>query len=69
MRRGFSLLWEPRVLTELVAPAEVLSMHEFFLVRKSWPCVLPLAVSEDEGPHIIRRPAHQFLEARPLFES
>jgi hypothetical protein len=37
MRRGFSLLWEPRVLAELVAPSAVLSMREYFALRKAWP--------------------------------
>ena len=29
-RRGFSLLWEPRALAEVIAPARVVSMREFF---------------------------------------
>jgi hypothetical protein len=41
MRRGFSLLWEPRVLTEIVAPSAVLSIRELFKVRKAWPDELP----------------------------
>jgi len=41
MRRGFSLLWEPRVLTEVVAPSAVLSLREFFEARKAWPDELP----------------------------
>ena len=41
MRRGFSLLWEPRVLREVIAPGAVLSIREFFALRKEWPEVLP----------------------------
>lgn len=41
MRRGFSLLWEPRVLTEVIAPGAVLSIREFFECRKKWPGDLP----------------------------
>ncbi|MBK8173472.1 MAG: hypothetical protein IPK60_24490 [Sandaracinaceae bacterium] len=41
MRRGFSLLWEPRVLTQIVAPNAVYSMREFFDARKAWPDKLP----------------------------
>jgi len=40
-RRGFSLLWEPRVLTEIVVPGAVLSMREFFERRQKWPENLP----------------------------
>ena len=41
MRRGFSLLWEPRMLTELIAPSAVLSIREFFALRRAWPDELP----------------------------
>jgi hypothetical protein len=41
MRRGFSLLWEPRVLNEIVAPSAVLSIREFFAMGKNWPDELP----------------------------
>lgn len=41
MRRGFSLLWEPRVLTEVVAPSAVLSIRGLFELRKDWPDELP----------------------------
>lgn len=41
MRRGFSLLWAPRVLMEIVAPSAVLSIREFFELRKAWPEELP----------------------------
>ena len=40
-RRGFSLLWEPRVLTTVIAPAAVVSIREFFSLRKAWPDDLP----------------------------
>jgi hypothetical protein len=41
IRRGFSLLWEPRVLTEVIAPKAVFSIREFFALRKAWPENLP----------------------------
>lgn len=41
MRRGFSLLWEPRVLTEVIPPRAVVSVREFFALRKAWPEILP----------------------------
>ncbi|KYF71597.1 hypothetical protein BE17_05985 [Sorangium cellulosum] len=40
-RRGFSLLWEPRVLTGVTAPTAVVSMRGFFALRKAWPDDLP----------------------------
>ena len=40
-RRGFSLLWEPRVLSALITPSAVVSMREFFALRKAWPDELP----------------------------
>ena len=40
-RRGFSLLWEPRVLTTVIAPTAVVSLREFFALRKAWPDELP----------------------------
>jgi hypothetical protein len=40
-RRGFSLLWEPRVLTTVIAPTAVMSIREFFGLRKAWPHDLP----------------------------
>jgi len=55
MSRGFSLLWDPRVLTEVIAPKAVLSLREFFALRKEWPENLPgvggnaLVVSGLEG--------------------
>ena len=43
MRRGFSLLWEPQVLTKIVAPTAVVSIRDFFRIRhgKAWPEELP----------------------------
>jgi hypothetical protein len=41
MRRGFSLLWEPRVLAEMIAPSSVSSIRELFALQKKWPDVLP----------------------------
>lgn len=41
MRRGFSLLWEPHVLSQIIEPRAVLSMREFFALRKAWPDELP----------------------------
>lgn len=40
-RRGFSLLWEPRVLSTVVAPTGVVSIRDFFALRKEWPDDLP----------------------------
>lgn len=40
-RRGFSLLWDPQVLTEIVSPSTVVSIREFFAIRRSWPDELP----------------------------
>jgi hypothetical protein len=40
-RRGFSLLWEPRVLNTVIAPTAVVSIREFFALQKSWPSDLP----------------------------
>jgi len=41
MRRGFSLLWEPRALAEVIAPTAVVTIREFFSLRKAWPDDLP----------------------------
>lgn len=41
MRRGFSLLWEPSVLADVIAPAAVVSIRDFFVLRKAWPENLP----------------------------
>jgi hypothetical protein len=40
-RRGFSLLWEPRVLTTVIPPTAVVSIRDFFALRKAWPDYLP----------------------------
>ncbi|MBK8999610.1 MAG: hypothetical protein IPM35_28155 [Myxococcales bacterium] len=40
-RRGFSLLWEPRVLATVIAPTAVVSIRDFFAMRKAWPDDLP----------------------------
>lgn len=40
-RRGFSLLWEPRVLATVIAPTAVVSIRDFFALRKAWPGDLP----------------------------
>jgi hypothetical protein len=40
-RRGFSLLWEPHVLSTIIAPTSVFSMRDFFALRKVWPDELP----------------------------
>lgn len=41
MRRGFSLLWEPNQLNSVIAPECVLSIRQFFALRKHWPEELP----------------------------
>jgi hypothetical protein len=41
MRRGFSLLWEPRMLAAVIAPTAVVSIRDFFALRRSWPDDLP----------------------------
>jgi hypothetical protein len=43
VRRGFSLLWEPRVLAEIASPNLVCSIREFFEIGKAWPADLPAA--------------------------
>lgn len=40
-RRGFSLLWNPRVLTTVIAPTAVVSVRDLFAFRKAWPDELP----------------------------
>lgn len=40
-RRGFSLLWNPVTLNRVTTPRQVLSMREFFALRKAWPEELP----------------------------
>jgi hypothetical protein len=41
MRRGFTLLWEPHVLTAVIALDRVISIRGFFGMRKGWPEDLP----------------------------
>lgn len=41
MRRGFSLLWEPSALADVIAPTAVVSIRDFFVLRKAWPENLP----------------------------
>lgn len=41
MRRGFSLLWEPRLLTEVIAPSAIVSIRDLFALRRAWPDELP----------------------------
>lgn len=54
-RRGFALLWEVKTLLELVKPADVVSLRQFFALAKNWPEDLPasggdaLVVSGLEG--------------------
>ena len=40
-RRGFSLLWEPGTLTEVISPTAVVSMRDLFALRRAWPEALP----------------------------
>lgn len=42
-RRGFALLWEATTLVEIVPPAEVLSLRQFFALANDWPEELPAA--------------------------
>jgi hypothetical protein len=46
MRRGFSLLWDPQALARLVAPDAVVSIREFFAIRRAWPEQLPGAAGD-----------------------
>lgn len=41
MRRGFSLLWEPRVLEQVIAPGAVIPIRKLFALRGKWPDELP----------------------------
>ena len=41
MRRGVSLLWDAATLSEVVSPAAVASIREFFAMTRSWPEELP----------------------------
>ncbi len=40
-RKGFSLLWQPQLLKDLTEATAVVSMREFFRLRKAWPEDLP----------------------------
>ncbi len=40
-RRGLALLWGPQALAEMVSPAEVLSIRDFFHLAQRWPESLP----------------------------
>jgi hypothetical protein len=42
-RRGFAILWEVTTLVEIVSPAEVVSLRQFFAMAKDWPEDLPAA--------------------------
>ncbi len=41
MRRGFSLLWDPTALSNVVSPSEVVSIRQFFTMANAWPEDLP----------------------------
>ena len=40
-RRGFTLLWEPSLLADLVNPAEIVTFREFIKISNQWPESLP----------------------------
>lgn len=40
-RRGCSLLWDAAALAKVAAPAEVISIRQFFALARSWPEELP----------------------------
>lgn len=40
-RRGFSILWDADVLEDLVTPADVVSVRQFFGMQHDWPEDLP----------------------------
>ena len=40
-QRGTSLLWNPRVLFDLIKPAEAVSIRQFFALSLAWPNELP----------------------------
>lgn len=42
-RRGCSLLWDAGALADVAAPAEVVSIRQFFAIARSWPADLPSA--------------------------
>jgi hypothetical protein len=41
--RGLALLWDPKTLAELIKPAEVVSLRQFFAIADDWPEDLPAA--------------------------
>ena len=41
MRRGLSLLWDAGGLSEVVSPADVVSLRGFFALAEAWPDSLP----------------------------
>lgn len=42
-RRGFALLWDVKSLVELIEPAAVCSLRQFFAFSRCWPDELPAA--------------------------
>ena len=42
-RSGFAFLWDPEILTGLIAPKEVSSLRQFFAYVDKWPEELPAA--------------------------
>lgn len=42
-RRGFALLWDTKILGELIDPADVISTRELFALQDRWPDQLPAA--------------------------
>jgi hypothetical protein len=42
-RRGLALLWDAQMLAELINPAEVISLRQFFAMASDWPDELPAA--------------------------
>lgn len=42
-RRGFALLWDVRMLVQLVNPRHVVSLRQFFALSGNWPEDLPAA--------------------------
>ena len=41
MRCGFTLLWDHDTLVHAVAPSQVISVRQFFLMANAWPEALP----------------------------
>ena len=42
-RRGLALLWDAQTLAELIDPAAVISLRQFFAMANDWPDDLPAA--------------------------